>query len=120
MRILFIFFIAAVLGVSSCAPDDGGFSDLEKQENEVLVKVHSNTPEAPIRVYGVGAEGGLIIKDKYERKFVTKAWSILVDARCDDPNVLIKVEIYVNGVLRRSKDGNGSVSAGVKLKGKES
>ena len=105
MKLKFIIPLLAVLICStlhSCSDDDVSKDD---QENEVTFKVISNTPEAPITISEFLGEH-LTIKDYWEGKYVTKKYSAQFSASCEDPEVLITGEIYVNGKLQLKREGN--------------
>jgi hypothetical protein len=100
-----LFFISFI----SCSKDD---ADLENQENEIEYKVYSNTKGVPMTL-----ENGLIIKDYWSEKFVTKGWTAQIVVTCKDPTVLITAEIYVNGVLKAKGEKNSFLSIGYQIKG---
>ncbi len=113
----FFKFLCLILAIPliSCSGNDE--VNLNEQENRVLLRVVSNTPDAPISVLALGTEGIITIKDRWEKEMVTKSWGASIEAQCEDKNVLIKVEIYINGKLEGSNEGNGYVYKNVKIKG---
>lgn len=115
-EVLVLFFIIISCSFYSCSEDgDGGFSNRQNQENVVKLKVWSNTPGVPIRLDCHFGQP-LTIKDKWEGEYVTKQYGAQLTAICDDNTVLITTEIYVNGKLKKRKEGNSYVMLGVDLK----
>ncbi len=91
----------------SCSNEDGdgGYARRRDQENAIMFRVYSNTPDVPITIsefYG----GTLIIKDSWKGEYITKQYSTQFAATCKDETVLITGEVYVNGKLKLKKDGN--------------
>lgn len=105
-RILPLLFFIIFAGLSSCSKDD--------DKTVVRLKVTSNTSGIPVRVYSPFGTP-LIIKDSWEGIYVATSNIASVEARCDDNTVLLTVEIYINGILKRKVFGNSIVSAVVKI-----
>lgn len=117
-KIVFLLLLSSIFCGSffSCSEDDdGGYAKKQNKENTVLFKVYSNTPTAPITIQDI-PEGYLIIKDHWERQFVTKLYGAQFSASCDDKDVLITGEIYVNGKLLLKREGNRYISLNVDFK----
>jgi hypothetical protein len=114
MKKVFFLLVSMIICGSfySCSGDD---DDKEKQENAVKFKVYSNTKGVPITISG-SYGGQLIIKDYWERDYVTKQWVVELSATCEVETVLISCEIYVNGKLKERNDGNNHVRVSVRVK----
>lgn len=98
--------------LNSCSRDyDGGFSKRANEEHEVILKVYSNSEGVPVTV-----QTGLVIKDYWESKFVTKESFAQIIARCDDPTALLRAEIYVDGKLRVKDEKNRYLNISCYLK----
>ncbi|WP_300906051.1 MULTISPECIES: hypothetical protein [Bacteroidales] len=81
--------------------------------NEVRFVIDSNTTEIPIRVYG--AQPGtshIVVKNHFENTIETDEALVVLDARCDDHNTLVSLEVYVNGKLKKRVSGNMWVTTG--------
>ena len=92
-------------GLFACSKDDG--------THKVKFVVDSNTPETPIRVYG--AQTGAtyaVVKDHFEHTVKTDAVLVVLDARCDDPNTLVTLEVHVDGKLKKQVSGNTWITTG--------
>jgi hypothetical protein len=94
--------------------DDGGLSKRANQENVIVKKVFSNTKGVPITLQSL--QGGLIIKDSWETSVVTKDSFAQLVATCEDKDVLITGEIYVNGVLKAQQQANKYLSMTIQIK----
>lgn len=104
----------SILLFMSCSKDDdGGYAKLANQENEIEYKVYSNTKDVKMTL-----QDGLIIKDNWTKKFVTKEWTAQIVLTCDDPAVLLTGEIYVNGILKAKGEKNSLLSITYQIKGK--
>ncbi len=100
--------IVAVCLLAVAAP-----SCSESDTNKVRFVIDSNTPESPIRVYGARTMSTpVIIKDHFENTVETDDVFVALEARCDDRNTLITLEIYVNGKLKKRASGNRWVTTG--------
>jgi hypothetical protein len=119
MKIKNLFFLLSLIiccSFSSCSKDDdGGYSKKENQENVVKLKISTNTPGIPIKLNCYFGQP-LIIKDNWEKKYITKQYGAQLTATCDDNAVLITAEIYVNGKLRKRSEGNNYIMLGVDIK----
>lgn len=112
---VFLLFIVYCL-LFSCSKDyDGGYYAKDNQENEVKIKVSSNTPGVPITLSNINGSP-LTIKDSWETEFITKQWRVGLIARCDDETVLITMEIFINGALKLKKQANSYLNIGVVIK----
>lgn len=81
--------------------------------NKVRFVIDSNTPETPIRVYGIQTGATyFVVKDHYENTVETDENLVVLDARCDDRNTLITLEVHVNGKLKKRVSGNMWVTTG--------
>ncbi|MCX4282552.1 hypothetical protein [Alistipes muris] len=90
----------------------------DRDTNKVRFVIDSNTPETPIRVYGAhtGADY-IVVKNHFENTIETDETLVILDARCDDSNTLITLEVHVNGKIKRRVTGNRWVTTGeVRLK----
>ncbi len=117
MKTKFIFFLFTVIScciLSGCEKEDE-YTKKKNKVNRVTLKVFSNDPCAPVTVYGYETIG-LVIRSKWEKEVFTKAWFTQLEAQCNDPTVLLTVEIYVNGKLKRRREDNGFAGITVKLK----
>lgn len=82
-------------------------SKSDERENRVTYIVDSNTPDTPIRVVGADPRSTyIVVKGHYENTITTDAEVVSVVARCDDPETLITLEIYVNGKRKDHVSGN--------------
>ena len=115
MKYINILILLLCFSLHSCSKEE---NDESEKEHIITLKIHSNTPESPIVLNGIGAGGYLIIKDKWEYTFSTRDYVAQLNAECNDKNVLIKGEIYVNGKLTASKEANNYINIYVILKGK--
>jgi hypothetical protein len=108
--ILTLFSVVFILFLVSCSKDDDG-------ANEVTLKVYSNTVGVPIRLSGGGIDSNyLTIKDYYEKRWSTDWDKTYLSARCDDETVLITVEVYINGKLKKMEVGNSLVEVYYNIK----
>lgn len=99
-KLLFMFFVFFnLIVVPSCHDDD-------EKEYKIKYEVISNTAGAPIYVYN----WGITVKDYWCKEEVSdRSYSHGLKAQCDDPDVLITLNLYVNGKLQASREGNGRV-----------
>ena len=109
LKYIIVFALLAFLA-PACSKDDG--------THKVKFVVDSNTPETPIRVYG--AQTGatyVVVKSHFENTVKTDAALVVLDARCDDPNTLITLEVHVDDNLKRRAEGNTWLTTGeIRLK----
>lgn len=95
--------IAGLFLFSSCGDDE---------HMTVKYVVRSNTPGAPIAVFYSHPRNDLVIKDYWERTFVTERLQndyVTFVGKSEDPNVLITCELYIDGILRAKEEGNKRV-----------
>ena len=91
-----------------CSSDEGD----GKYRIKVVIEANS---DYPIVVTGVKetSSSGLIIRRYYEKEFEAEYNPLYkVVAKCEDPNTLINIKVWVNGKLRKDVDGNRNVSSG--------
>ncbi len=101
-------FFSVILG--ACSKED--------TENTITVKFYSNSDTAPVYITGGGTgEPYLIVKKKWENTYTTENDCAGFDARCDDMEVLLTGEIYVNGKLKQRKYANGLLIVGYCMRG---
>ena len=114
MKRFILMALCAVL-LFSCSKDE---VDLDDVKNIVTFKVTSDTPDQP---FEISATDGYKFKtkDKWEKTIVTKNYFASLIIECDNPNTLIKGQIYVNGILVREKEDNQYIHIGLRLKGNE-
>lgn len=91
--------------------------DIWEVENEVTYKFYTNTPGQPVVLMDCVEGPYLIVKENWERTIRTKNQYVGMDVTCEDPYTLLTCEIYVNGKLRRRKQGNRRVYISIVLKG---
>lgn len=108
MKKVFLF-LSIILLCCACESDEARRLRIENQVNTITIKIYSNTPGALIKL----PELGLIVKDHWEDNIKTKGNSIRVIMECENRNVLMTGEIYVNGKLKTRKEGNQYVIFGV-------
>lgn len=79
----------------------------------IRVQVETNSDE-PVRIYGTkdGGETGIVIKNNYDKTFELEGDGFSIEARCQDQNTLIKINIWVNGKLKKNISGNKYVTSG--------
>lgn len=88
-----------------------GCSEKDNHTNRVTYIVDSSAPDAPIRVVGADPRSTYIeVKGHYENTITTDAEVVSMVANCDDRNVLITLEIRVNGERKDRVSGNGRVT----------
>lgn len=86
-------------------------SESEERTWRVTYIVDSNTLDVPIRVVGADPRSTyIVVKGHYENTITTDAGIVSMVARCDDPNVLITLQIFVNGKRKDVVSGNGRVT----------
>lgn len=93
---------------SSCSSDDDDYYKRDQQVNKIEYKVFSNTPDVPIRISEFPG-GTLVIKNSWKGEYETKQYGASMTLSCEDENVLMTGEIYVNGKLKLREEGNRSV-----------
>lgn len=79
----------------------------------VRVQVEANSDE-PVRIYGTkdGGETGVVIKRNYDSTFKLDGDGFTIEARCNDDKTLIKINVWVNGKLKKNVSGNKFVTSG--------
>lgn len=88
-----------------------GCSETNDHPHRVTYIVDSDTPDVPIRVVGADPRStSIVVKDHYENTVTTDAEVVSMVANCDDRNVLITLEIRVNGERKDRVSGNGRVT----------
>jgi len=105
------FIIIFSLAFTGCSDEDD-WQKIENLEHKVTIKLFSNTPGVPMTLVD-----GLVVKDYWEYEAITKNFYVNFIAYCDEPTVLMTAEIYVNGKLKASNQGNQRVEVGFRLKG---
>ncbi|WP_241276336.1 hypothetical protein [Belliella calami] len=97
ISIINIILLIFCVNFSSCTEDSDNY--------KVEYKVYSNKKDIPIRL---SSPKVIIIKDYWEYQSIgIIGGTAQIEARCDDQNVLITCEIYINGKLKSKMDGNG-------------
>ena len=93
---LIIFFLGLFI-CQACSKDTPNLSTIR-------VQVETNSDE-PVRIYGTedGGETGIVIKNSYDKTFELEG---------DDENTLIKINVWVNGKLKKNVSGNKYVTSG--------
>lgn len=96
------------------------FYSCSKEDSTALIRVQieGNTDE-PIRCYGVNEESqnGLVIRGFFETSYtVKKPCAVQVRTRCNDPNTLITIKIWVNGKMKNDVKGNKFLDGYVDLR----
>lgn len=116
-KILLIFSTIIILGLTfSCGKDDN-YIDRSQEDNQVKTVIKSNSPDAVIRVLGLRSGGEILsIKDYWEEEVSTKSYGGQTIATCNDAEVLITIEKYVNGKLKDKVSGNSRVVANIVIK----
>lgn len=114
-KIRFILIALCSVLLFSCSKDE---VDLDDVTNVVNFKVTSDSPNQP---FEISATDGYHFKTSgnWEKKITTKNYFASLIIECDNPNTLLKGQIYVNGILVRKKEGNQYIHIGLRLKGKE-
>ena len=71
--------------------------------NTIRVQVETNSDE-PVRIYGTkdGGETGIVIKKNYEKTYELEGDGFSIEARCQDENTLININILVNGKIKKN------------------
>jgi len=110
-KIIFFFFSAVITIILSCCKD----SD-EENMNTVLYRVFANDTNASLIIDGWGSNGYIIVKNGWTYKEQTDSRWAQICVRCKDRNVLIRVEIFKNGRLLETKEGNSYVLLDLKIK----
>ncbi len=101
--------------IQSCSDD----VPIEDKESFIEYRITCDTPDAQMHIDANGLDAlGIYAKGSYEKKLRTKEFFAVIDVRCTDHKALISVELYVNGKLRASENGNASVFISERLKGK--
>ncbi len=91
----------------------GLFSACNKNDPPlVLYKVTCNMPDVPVRVYGLPEGNPLIVKGNYEKAVLKDTDIVGLEARCDNPEALITLEVFVNGKSRKKVSGNRWLTTG--------
>ncbi|KGE14753.1 hypothetical protein [Sphingobacterium deserti] len=117
IRLLIHLLIILLGGFTSACSDDDEYIDQRNKEHLVKVVVYSNTPDIPVLVDGVGPGGeSIYIKNYWEKEVVSKSYATRIVATCEERTVLITIEIYVDGKLRATADGNSYVAAFAEIK----
>ena len=114
---IFIFLLPlfSLLFLQSCEDD----TPIEEQVNEIEYRITCDTPGSQLWVDATGIQGnGIYVKDSYSKALTTKEFFAIVEAKCENPKTLIRVELYVNNKLRKIADGNSHVFISERLKGK--
>lgn len=114
-KIRFILIALCSVLLFSCSKDE---VDLDDVTNVVNFKVTSDSPNQP---FEISATDGYHFKTSgnWEKTITTKNYFASLIIECDNPNTLLKGQIYVNGILVREKEGNQYIHIGLRLKGKE-
>lgn len=114
-KIRFILIALCSVLLFSCSKDE---VDLDDVTNVVNFKVTSDSPNQP---FEISATDGYHFKTSgnWEKTITTKNYFASLIIECDNPNTLLKGQIYVNGILVRKKEGNQNIHIGLRLKGKE-
>lgn len=88
-----------------------GCSEKDDPANRVTCIVDSDSPDIPVRVVGADPRSTyIVVKGHYENTIRTDAEVVSMVANCDDRNVLITLEIRVNGERKDRVSGNGRVT----------
>jgi hypothetical protein len=111
-NLLILYSIVVCCIFNSCSKDDSS------SIHEVEVRVSSNTPDALVNVLIRPGNGEIQMKDKW--KFIQfidtdEFDSIDVGANCPDKDVLITVEIYVDGKIKKMGAWNGAYHVGYRF-----
>lgn len=101
--------LGIILSYSSC--DKNEYEQPKPKTMTVTKKLYSNTPGAKIRLTGGVPGAHLNIKGDWSDEYVTDSGIASLKAECDDPEVLITIEIYLNRKLEVKMQGNSWVSA---------
>jgi len=114
--ILLVLTIGTLFVFQSCDSDN---TPIEERDNLIKYRITSDTPGAQLHVNATGLKGsGLYVKEHFEKELYTKDFFAVIEVECDDPNVAIHVELFVNKKFRISDDGNSRVFISERLKGK--
>lgn len=111
-RILRLFTVLTIaLFTISCNSDE---TSIEDQLNTVTYKVMANG-DSPFTINGFH-HTNLTTRHKWERTEQTKDYYASISVNCDDPTVLITIEIYKNGKLIERREANSRLNINVPLK----
>ena len=112
-NIFLLLLVTLISFVTSCSKE----TDLDDQKHSVEYKIWTDDPNATVcMVSYFGAP--LYFKGSFEGQFVTDEYQLSFDARCDDPYVLMTLEIYVDGKLKQKLYRNHSLHTVIRIKGK--
>ncbi|MFV0506292.1 MAG: hypothetical protein ACK5L5_06225 [Bacteroidales bacterium] len=109
IKTIIILVIISLATFVSCVEED-----VHNQENEVTIKVLSNTPDA---IISIDYPKELRVKSGWKYSYKTLDYLIRYSLRCKDSDVLISTEVYINGKLRVKDEGNSYLRVECQIKG---
>ena len=114
-KILFVLllFITMAFSYSSCSKE----TDLDEQKHRVEVRVKGDKEGVKIRMDSYFGTP-MYFTESFEGEFITDAYCLSFDVFCDEPYVLLTLEIYVDGKLKVKRYGNRMVKSVIRIKGK--
>ena len=114
-KLLFIFI--CLVACVSCEREDDNWIEKDLQKNLVTYEVSCNTPDVPVKLSDMSYEPSqLTIKNYWRGEYRTMGYYALISVKCEDPNAMIEVKIYINGTLKGHRYGNSSFQLAVQIK----
>lgn len=112
---LFIALLSMVVTVSSCSDDDE--ENWLDKENTVTYVIKSSDPTAELTVHGKDMLS-FKLKGNWKHTETTTEVCVSMWVECEDPDVYVVCQIYVNGVLKAEGTGKGGdfIATGAQLK----
>lgn len=93
--LLFLIFTA------SCSSDD-------PDEYKVTVEVSVSTDD-DVWIQGIGESHGIYFQKYFKHTFYVQDRNHTIQLRCENPEALIKLRLWVNGRLEKEKMGNSLI-----------
>lgn len=114
-NILFLFF--CLVTCMSCDREDDSWIEKDLQKNLVTYEVCCNVPDVSVELSDMSYEPSqLTIKNHWRGDYWTMGYYALITVKCNDPDAMIEVKIYVNGALKGHRYGNNSFQLAVAIK----
>lgn len=108
--------LACMMANVSCEEEDSWDAWVNK-ETLVVYEISCNTPGVPVELSDICYNPSrLTIKDYWRGEYRTTREGVFVTAECKDPDALIEVKIYANGVLKEHRYGNKWLQVAVRVK----
>jgi hypothetical protein len=108
--------LACMMANVSCEEEDSWDAWVNK-ETLVVYEISCNTPGVPVELSDICYNPSrLTIKDYWRAEYRTTREGVFVTAECKDPDALIEVKIYANGVLIEHRYGNKWLQVAVRVK----